>query len=430
MTPLPTLPASSRALRRGLHRLFVNALYAASFSLALASCATWQAPVDFNDGGLRARAVTASRQGVRVTAAVLGAEDSRRMFGAEVNETGVQSVWVEVRNQTPEPLWLLSPGTDPDYFSPLEVAWSMHTPLARGANARIDDHFGRHGFKNPVLPNETRAGVLFLNPERRTRLLNIDLLQNRRLIPFSLFLGVPDDAADARPGPSLFSYRDADITHYKDLAALRAALERLPCCASDGRGAAQGEPLNAIFVGELPDIAAALVRRSYRRDARAQDASQQVFGRGPDAVLRKQAQAGAPSTWMRLWLAPIRFEGRAVYLVQVGRPVGGRFVPRGAPSIVLHEDVDEARNVMIQDMMYSGGLDKLAFTTGVGPASPTQPRTTLDGARYHTDGLRAILFLATRPLSLADVELLDWAPYLELHPVELHQPAARSENHR
>ena len=427
MTQLPSLHTSRCSVLRGLHHLLGNALYAASLSLGVAGCATWQAPADFNDGGLRARAVTASRPDVHVAAAVLSAEDSRRMFGADVNETGVQSVWIEVRNQTPEPLWLLSPGTDPDYFSPLEVAWSMHTPLAWATNARIDDQFDRLGFESPILPGETRAGVLFVNPERLTRLLNIDLLQREGLIPFSLFLPVPDDAPDPRPRPILFSYPDAEITNYKDLAALREALERLPCCASDPLGTARGDPLNAVFVGELPDIAAALVRRSYRRDSRAVDASQQVFGRGPDAVLRKQAQAGAPSTWMRLWLAPIRFEGRSVFLVQVGRPVGGRFVPRAATSIVLHEDVDEARNLLVQDMMYSGGLNQLGFATGVGPASPAQPRTTLGGARYHTDGLRAVLFVATRPLSLSDVEFLDWAPYLDL---EVREPPASNEAHR
>jgi hypothetical protein len=34
-----------------------------------------------------------------------------------------------------------------------------------------------------------------------------------------------------------------------------------------------------------------------------------------------------------------------------------------------------------------------------------------------------VLFLATRPLSLADVEFLDWAPYLGLQ-----EPAAQTEN--
>jgi hypothetical protein len=412
-----------------LRRLALDAAglsFAFALALTLAACTTWRAPASFDDAALRARAVTDSRHGARVTAAVLSAEDSRRMFGADVNATGVQPVWVEIRNQTPEPLWLLSPGADPDYFSPHEVAWSMHTPLARAANARIDEHFDSRGFRSPILPDETRAGVLFLNPERRTRVLNIDLLQNRRLIPFSLFLSVPDEAADEDSPTMLYSYRDAEITNYRDLAAMRSALERLPCCAGDPGGTAAGDPINVVFVGDLRDIGAALVRRSYRRDARALDASQLVFGRAPDAVLRKQAQAGAPATWMRAWLAPLRFEGRAVYLVQVGRPVGGRFAPRGATS-VLHEDVDEARNLLVQDMMYSGGLDKLGFATGVGPAAPTAPRATVDGARYHTDGLRAVLFLATRPLSLADVELLDWAPYL---PQTVEAPAPPSVSPR
>jgi hypothetical protein len=178
-------------------------------------------------------------------------------------------------------------------------------------------------------------------------------------------------------------------------------------------GTAHGDPLNVVFVGEFADIGAAVVRRDYRRGARADDMAQQVFGRPPDAVLHKEAQVRALSTTLRVWLAPIRFEGRSVYLVQVGRPVGGRFAPRGAADIVLHDDVDEARNLLIQDMIYSGGLEKLGFVTGVGEASETQPRSTFHGARYHTDGLRAVLFFATRPHSLADVEFLNWVPYLE-----------------
>ena len=323
MSPFPSWLEASLSVLRGPLHLLGNALYAASLFLVVAGCATRQAPGTFNDAELRARAVTASRQGASVTAAVLSAEDSRRMFGADVNKTGVQSVWIELQNRTPEPLWLLRPGSDPDYFSPLEVAWSVHTPLARQANARIDDRFDSLAFKSlPILPGETRAGVLFINPERLTRLLNIDLLQRKGLIPFTLFLRVPDDAADPHSGTISFSYPDAGIADYKDLAALRGALERLPCCASDTSGAASGDPLNAVFVGELPDIAAALVRRSYRRDPQPVDAPQRVFGRGPDVVLRKQAQAGAPSTWIRLWLAhSLRRQPR---LPRAGRTAGWR----------------------------------------------------------------------------------------------------------
>ena len=217
----------------------------------------------------------------------------------------------------------------------------------------------------------------------------------------------------SRPRPLLFQYPDAEVTNYQDLATLRAALERLPCCASDTTGTVQGDPLNAVFIGTFADIGAATIRRNYRRDPDPSDLAQRVFGREPDVVGRKRSQAGAPATWIRLWRAPMRFGGEAVFVAQVGRPIGGRFASRQAGSIVLHEDVDEARNLLIQDMMYSGGLEKLGFITGVGAAAEAQPRTALNGAQYHTDGLRAVFFFGTRPLSLSDVEILDWVPYLE-----------------
>ncbi len=379
--------------------------------LAIVSCATWRAPEDVSDAALRRRAVTDMRSDVRINAAVLSAMDARRMLGGELDRTAVQPVWIEVENRTARRLWLLRSGTDPDYYSPLEVAWSLHTLLGGDTNARIDDHFDRLGFKNPIAAGETRAGILFINPERRTRLLNVDLLGRQMLIPFTLFLPVPDDA----PGddPALFKYSGAHAVNYTDLAALRVAIEQLPCCAAEAGGTMHADPLNAVFVGDIAAIGSAMVRRDYRRSAQAEDMVQQVFGRPPDFVLHKQAQAGAPSNWIRAWLAPVSFQDQPVYLVQAGRPVGGRFASPGNSDIVLDEDVDEARNLLVQDMMYSGGLTRIGFVTGVGEASDTQPRDTLHGAHYYTDGLRAVLFFATRPQSLENVEFLRWEPYLD-----------------
>jgi hypothetical protein len=381
------------------------------FPLALTGCGTWQAPTDVSDAALRNRAVTSERRNVSIEAAVLSAADTKRMLGANLDKAEVQPIWIEVRNGTSQPLWLLRSGTDPDYYSPLEVAWSLHTLLSGGMNAQIDQHFDKLGFKNPILPGETRWGLLFTNPQYRTKLLNVDLIGMRTLIAFTLFLPVPGDAADH--GLTLFQYPNAQLTNYTDLTELRAALERLPCCATNASGTAQGDPLNVVFVGQLADIASAVVRRDYRRDNREVDRAQQLFGRLPDIELRKHEQGGAPANWIRAWLAPMRFQGRSIYLVQAGRPIGGRFESRNANDIVLDENVDEARNLLIQDMMYSGGLEKIGFVTGVGRAPVTQPRHTFDDAHYFTDGLRAVLFFATRPLSLKDVEFLHWVPYLE-----------------
>jgi hypothetical protein len=46
--------------------------------------------------------------------------------------------------------------------------------------------------------------------------------------------------------------------------------------------------------------------------------------------------------------------------------------------------------------------------------STEQWRNRADEINYHSDGLRAVLFFVTRPLSLADVQILDWVPALEL----------------
>ncbi|MHB9833207.1 LssY C-terminal domain-containing protein [Paraburkholderia terrae] len=398
-----------RPLRRALKRV----VFTASVVLAIAGCSTWQAPPHVDDGPLRTRAVSATNRNVRVSAAVLGSEDSVRMFGVDIEKTHVQSVWVEVQNGTSQALWLLRSGTDPDYFSPHEVAWPFHTLLGGATNTQIDDYFSNLGFKNPIPPGETRSGILFTNPDRRTKLVNIDLFGSQTLIPFTLFAPVPGGTSVPQYDQLSFAYPETAITDCPDLASLRAALERLPCCATNADGTVNADPLNAVLVGKLTDIGAALVRRNYRRDLRGSDTVQRVFGREADAVARKQAQGGAPATWIRAWLAPIRFQGQPVYVAQVGRPVGGRFVPRGDAHLILHGNVDEARNFLIQDLMYSGGLDKLGFAYGVREATKTQPRTTLDNATYYTDGLRAVMFFATRPLSFSDVQLIDWVPYLE-----------------
>ncbi len=399
---------------------------ACSIALVLAGCSTWQVPTVVDDTPIRARAVSAIRNDVRVQAAVLSSEEIERMLGAGIDTNKMQPVWIEVRNGSPKALWLLRSGTDPDYFSPREVAWSLKTLLGGAKNERMSDYFNTLGFRNPIPPGETHAGIFFTNPDRGTKLVNIDLFGDKTLIPFSLYVRVPDDASDPRFAHSTFEYPGNVIKDYHTLAELRSALEQLPCCATNADGTIQGDPLNAVAIGEFPDIAAAVVRRSYRRNMVEVDAEQHLFGRKPDAVARKQAQAGAPATWLRVWLAPIRFQGRAVYVAQIGRPTGGRFARRDAERLILHQDVDEARNFVIQDMMYSGGLERLGFVSGVGPAPRSNPRSANDDAQYFTDGLRAVLFFAIRPIAFSNIEMLDWEPFLERGKFTDREAASRA----
>ena len=78
------------------------------------------------------------------------------------------------------------------------MAWSAHVKLARETNARIDEHFSQLAFPNPIPAHATISGILFTNPQPVTKLLTVDLLGSKTMIPFTLFLPVPGDVRAAR----------------------------------------------------------------------------------------------------------------------------------------------------------------------------------------------------------------------------------------
>jgi hypothetical protein len=70
--------------------------------------------------------------------------------------------------------------------------------------------------------------------------------------------------------------------------------------------------------------------------------------------------------------------------------------------------VDEARNDVVQDLLYSQALAKVGFVKGAGSARAAEPGQTLDGSSYRTDRLRAVLVFEGDAVSLAEVDFLDW----------------------
>ena len=115
-----------------------------------------------------------------------------------------------------------------------------------------------------------------------------------------------------------------------------------------------------------------------------------------------------------MWVAPLRYQGQAVFVVQAGRRQGWRMETVVEDDLILNPKVDEVRNLFIQDMAYSSGLRKIAFVDGVGATEPGESRSSLGDTSYQTDGLRAVLFFVTRPQSLSNIEFLDWHPILKL----------------
>ena len=119
-----------------------------------------------------------------------------------------------------------------------------------------------------------------------------------------------------------------------------------------------------------------------------------------------------------MWVAPFRYQGTPVFVAQASRPVGGRFSDGSDGDRQLHPNVDETRNLIIQDLLYSGGLAQLGFVGGVGQLPEALAEKDGSGTLYYTDGLRAVLFFVTRPLTLSDIKILDWVPLLQQRETE------------
>ena len=107
---------------------------------------------------------------------------------------------------------------------------------------------------------------------------------------------------------------------------------------------------------------------------------------------------------------PHAFEGKPVFVGQVSRDIGVRFTTKTWPPVThkIDPDIDEARHAIIEDLLFSQTLAKVGFVKGVGRATPYRPRHNLTGDPYFTDGLRLVLIIEKGPISLNQIEGLDW----------------------
>jgi hypothetical protein len=97
---------------------------------------------------------------------------------------------------------------------------------------------------------------------------------------------------------------------------------------------------------------------------------------------------------MRLWLSPIRFRGKKVFVGQISRDIGVKFTLKSSTisTHVIDPDIDESRRCFVEDMAYSQALAKIGYVNGIGLIKKEAPRVNLLGDPFYTDGFRAVLY--------------------------------------
>ena len=414
-----------------MNRIVNRLLSAVVIALFLCSCAT--TPQNDSAPNYKGRATNRTEGGLRVYASVLSAEDSVAVYGAPLAQKGIQPVWIEVQNDDPVSYFLMSPGLDPNFFPASEAAEAFADSKALVTKDELDQRFRRLAFHNPVLPGQTVSGFVLTNLREGAKLVQLDLVASGGAKTFSILMVVPGFHADYHVS-AVFRreiYPPERIVDYTDDDAFRSALEALPCCATNEDGSKNGDPLNLVIVGGLDDAFPALVRRGWtpteekwsgaitktvtsalsgERYINAPVSDLYLFGRAQDLALQKARDTIHQRNHLRLWLSPMRYRGKPVWVGQISRDIGVRLTWH-SPTFTTHKidpDVDEARTALTEDMAYSQNLQKIGFVRGVGGAPQGTTRQNLTTDPYYTDGYRTVLVFDRQPTSLSEVEFFPW----------------------
>ncbi len=384
----------------------------------LVGCASFH-PGDETSTSFHQRQLHQEEAGFRVAVSVPASKEIADIFNCQLDHKGIQPVWVSVENRRNAPVYFLPHVMDPDYFAPLEVAYQYHATWQPKHNAALDDFFLTNAMPLYIPPLSTRSGFVFTHRSLGRKRLTValadesDIWRSKR---FTFHAEVPGLKAEHKHEVIAELMRHTEIVEC-DEARLRSELEKLPRAATNKRGNKEGDPLNLVVIGTLEDLSA-FVDCNWTLTERLtvgtawQTFKSSVFGTRYDySPMSRLYYAGRPQdisfqkvrnsvnlrNHLRLWITPLRYQGKPVWIGQISRDIGVRWTLQ-TPNLTTHKinpNVDETRSYLVQDL--APNCRWWSLVQGVEFAAPKSPRKNLTGDPYFTDGLRAVLELTCEP---------------------------------
>lgn len=401
------------------------------------------------------RTLSQRNSDLTITLAVLDDRESDRFFGVSLSRRGIQPLWLHIENHSSQLYRLRLASIDPNYYTPLEAAMVNHyrimtrilrfgvlawfflpililLPLrilaAWTANLRMNAYFQEHGIGSGLIrPGSELIGFVFTSHDAGSKQVAIQLLGGEGVKEFSFSIPIPGLRVDH--GTKRFDELSKPCETIEcDEAELRQRLAAMPATTTNRRGTVHGDPLNLVVVGELDtlidgfggrwDETEVISLASCWRTAKAfllglryrysPVSSLYYAGRCQDVAFQRARETINERLHLRLWITPLRFEGKPVWIGQISRDIGVRFTFK-TWNLTTHKidpNVDESRDYVIDDLMEAGRVSRVAFIDGVGAAERTAPRRNLTGDPYYTDGYRAVaIFSETRTKPV----LLNWS---------------------
>jgi hypothetical protein len=325
-------------------------------------------------------------------------------------EQGIQPIWLEVENTGETPMRITLWSIDPDYFSPLEVAWMNRGGYSAQGKADMERWFHDNALPRRIPAGEKRSGFVFTHLQRGTKGFNIDALTSSESHSLTFFVPLPGFIADYMQVDFERLY-GADEIQRLTSREMREIAATLPCCSTDKSGSGAGEPFNVIMIGEGSTLRRALLRAGWEEteadsDDTAVARTQHYLGRYPDGTFDKSRADGSERKELRLWITPLLVDEQPLWIGQASheldRGTGRREDYRVDP------DLDDARDYVLQNFWYSQSVTLAGYVKGGPPIGTEAPQVTFNGSKYFTDGLRVVIWLSDDPVGLDEAEILLW----------------------
>jgi hypothetical protein len=242
---------------------------------------------------------------------------------------------------------------------------------------------------------------------------------------FFFTLPVPGIAAD---------YLDRDFASIRPAASVEpctadtlvSRLEAMPSATMNASQSRRGDPVNLVLVGEFETLLSGFAARwdesetitlatcwktvrafLWGSNYRYSPVSPlHLFGRDQDIALQRTRHSINERLHLRLWLTPLAFEGKPVWVGQVSRDIGVRFTTK-AWNLTTHRidpNVDESRDYVIEDLMLTGRVEAAGYVGGVAACPRDAPHRNLTGDPYYTDGKRAVILLSPKRTQPAGID--------------------------
>ena len=416
------------------------AISALLFLSACASAPSYHPDMPMPEGDWKARAQSQQAEGIEVTAAVPSAKEAKELFGMPLYKKGIQPVWLRISNSRDTRVSFLPVGLDPQYFTPLEVAnTDLKDKDVDDPTKVVDEFFLQQGLGAlSVEPGETRSGFIFSKLDEGTKAFNVDIVGAsdnegiREFDTFTFFIPVPGLNIDHYKVDWRNLYSD-DVWVDVEADRLIEIIENMTCCVTDKKGKGSGDPLNLVVIGRPTDIYTAFIRAGWDETETVTRTSTlktigsflsggeyryspvsglYVFDRPQDVAFQKARENIHERNHLRLWMSRATFEGEPVFMGQISRDIGVRFTSKTITTHKIDPDVDETREYLLENLVYSQALEKFAYVGGVGEVSYENPKGNLTGDPWFSDGYRLVLWVTSEPVAIDDLKFVEWRrPY-------------------